>query len=165
MDFLANVSSQCEKCNGKRFNPEVLSIQYNGYSINDILNSDIDELLDIFKAEQKIHSKLSIISKIGIGYVQAGQPLKTLSGGEKQRVRLAKDILSPGKGKNLYLFDEPTRGLHKKDINHLIQLFEKLLQSGHTIIAIDHNPYFIDFAQHKIELGPGAGDKGGCLLY
>lgn len=171
MQFMADITTVCESCGGKRFLPDILEVKYKGKDINDILNMSVDEAVDFFSSQgepaaTRIAEKLKPLQYVGLNYVQLGQNSSTLSGGESQRVKLAsflgKDTDSSGS--ILFIFDEPTTGLHFDDIKKLIDSFNALLDKGHTIIVVEHNPYIIKAADHIIELGPEGGDQGGYLL-
>jgi excinuclease ABC subunit A len=166
MQFLADVHLTCEVCGGKRFKEEVLEVQYNGKNIHDILELSVDQALEFFSGNKEITSKVKPLSDVGLGYVKLGQSSDTLSGGEAQRVKLA---LFLGRGKSqgqiLFIFDEPTTGLHFHDIRKLLASFNALIEQGHSVIVIEHNLDVIKSADWVIELGPEAGDAGGTLVY
>lgn len=166
MQFLADVHLTCEVCHGKRFKEEVLEVQYKGKSIYDVLNMGVDDALEFFKDEKDIYKKVSPLSSVGLGYVKLGQSSDTLSGGEAQRVKLA-SFLGKGKGQGriLFIFDEPTTGLHFHDIKKLLASFNALIEQGHSILVIEHNTDVIKSADWLIDLGPEAGDGGGTLVY
>jgi len=167
MQFLADVHLICESCNGKKFKDEVLEVAYNGKNIHDVLEMGVDEAMEFFKNEKDICQKLKPLSDVGLGYVKLGQSSGTLSGGEAQRVKLA-SFLGRGKGhqeKIMFIFDEPTTGLHFHDIKKLLTSFNALIDQGHTIIVIEHNTDVIRSADWVIELGPEAGENGGSLVY
>jgi excinuclease ABC subunit A len=167
MQFLADVHLTCESCGGKKFKEEVLEVQYKGKNIYDVLELSVDEAIEFFKDEKDISGKLKPLTDVGLGYVKLGQSSGTLSGGEAQRVKLA-SFLGRGKGhqdKIMFIFDEPTTGLHFHDIKKLLTSFNALVDQGHTIIVIEHNTDVIKSADWAIELGPEAGDEGGTLVY
>src|SRR3984957_19313424 len=166
MQFLADVHLVCETCHGKRFKEEVLEVTYNNKSIFDILELSVDESLEFFKDEKDIVHKIKPLSDVGLGYIKLGQSSDTLSGGEAQRVKLA-SFLGKGKaqGHILFIFDEPTTGLHFQDIKKLLTSFNALIEQGHSILVIEHNTDVIKSADWLIDLGPGAGDEGGSLVY
>ncbi|MFT4093437.1 MAG: excinuclease ABC subunit UvrA [Niabella sp.] len=166
MQFLADVHLVCESCGGKRFKEEVLEVKYNDKSIHDILEMSVDEAIDFFYEEKKIADAIRPLSDVGLGYVKLGQSSDTLSGGEAQRVKLA-SFLGRGKSANkvLFIFDEPTTGLHFHDIKKLLASFNALIEQGHSILVIEHNMDVIKSADWLIELGPEAGDAGGKLVY
>jgi excinuclease ABC subunit A len=166
MQFLADVHLTCEVCNGKKFKEEVLEVKYNDKNIYDILELSVDEAMDFFKFEKSVVAKLKPLQDVGLGYIKLGQSSDTLSGGEAQRVKLA-SFLGKGKaqGNILFIFDEPTTGLHFHDIQKLLTSFNALIEQGHSILVIEHNTDVIKSADWVIDLGPEAGDKGGNLLY
>ena len=167
MVFMADVSLPCETCNGKRFKKEVLEVQFEGKNIDDILTMTIDESVAFFKEKNqtKIIQKLQPLQDVGLGYVQLGQSSSTLSGGEAQRIKLATFLVKgTTKDKALFVFDEPTTGLHFHDIKKLLASFEALIEKGHSIIVIEHNLDLIKCADYIIDLGPEGGENGGQLL-
>jgi len=167
MQFLADVHLTCESCGGKKFKEEVLEVQYRGKNIYDVLELSVDEAIAFFQDEKEISGKLKPLTDVGLGYVKLGQSSGTLSGGEAQRVKLA-SFLGRGKGhhdKIMFIFDEPTTGLHFHDIKKLLTSFNALVDQGHTILVIEHNTDVIKSADWAIELGPEAGDEGGTLVY
>ena len=164
MDFLPDVRSICEHCKGTRYNAEILDIQMDGKNIADILNLTVEEAWNWFSGQRKITEVMEILSNIGLGYLTLGQSLNTLSGGEAQRLKLAAEMIRPVRGSSLYLFDEPSTGLHFQDVEQLMKVFHKLAGEGHTLIIIEHDPMIIAQADHVIELGPVGGDWGGFLL-
>ena len=164
MQFLPDVEVVCETCGGKRYNKEAQKILYNNKSIVDVLNMSVDEAIEFFIAKPKIVNKLQILKEIGLGYLKLGQPTSTLSGGEAQRIKLAACIDPSIKSKNLYIFDEPTTGLHLADIDKLLYTLRKLVQMGNSILIIEHNLTMIANADWIIDLGPGAGEKGGRVV-
>ncbi len=166
MQFLADVHLTCEVCGGKRFKEEVLDVQYRNKNIHDILEMSVDDALEFFKDEKEILQKLKPLSSVGLGYIKLGQSSDTLSGGEAQRVKLASFL---GKGRSLghilFIFDEPTTGLHFHDIKKLLNSFNALIEQGHSVLVVEHNTDVIHSADWVIDLGPGAGDAGGNLVY
>ncbi|MDQ3550389.1 MAG: excinuclease ABC subunit UvrA [Bacteroidota bacterium] len=166
MQFLADVHLTCEVCNGKRFKEEVLEVQYKGKSVYDVLEMSVDEALEFFKDEKSLLNAMNPLGSVGLGYVKLGQSSDTLSGGEAQRVKLA-SFLGKGKGsgKILFIFDEPTTGLHFNDIKKLLASFNALIEQGHSIIVIEHNTDVIRSADWVIDLGPEAGADGGYLVF
>tara|TARA_X000001036_G_scaffold171507_1_gene162175 strand:- start:9571 stop:12351 length:2781 start_codon:yes stop_codon:yes gene_type:complete len=167
MQFMADVILECEMCKGKRFKEEIRDIKYNGYSIDEILSLTIDDALKLFESnnEKRLVTKLKPLKQVGLGYVTLGQSSNTLSGGEAQRIKLA-SFISKGstKEKVLFIFDEPTTGLHFHDVKKLLKSFEILIGNGHSIIVVEHNLDLIKCADHMIELGPGAGENGGKII-
>jgi len=164
LDYLADVSTPCEACRGARYNPDVLGVKYGGRTIAEILDLTAAEGRAAFAGHHKIEAGLALLSGIGLDYLPLGQPLDTLSGGERQRLKLAAELMNPPKGPVLYLFDEPTSGLHPSDVERLLSLFGKLLQAGQTIVAVEHNLDLIARAEHIIDLGPEGGERGGRLV-
>jgi excinuclease ABC subunit A len=164
MQFLEDVIITCEACEGKRFRPEVLKIRYRDKSISEVLNMTVDEAISFFQSHLRIVSKLQLLKEVGLGYLMLGQPTNTLSGGESQRLKLALHIGEGLKGKNLFVFDEPTTGLHMADIELLLATFWKLLSQGHSIIVIEHNLDLIRCADYIIDLGPEGGEEGGRIV-
>jgi len=166
MQFLADVHLTCEVCGGKRFKEEVLEVTYKEKNIYDVLEMSVDEALEFFAGEKDVVNKIKALSDVGLGYVKLGQSSDTLSGGEAQRVKLASFL---GKGRSqghiLFIFDEPTTGLHFHDITKLLASFNALVEQGHTILVIEHNTDVIRSADWVIDLGPEAGDAGGQLVY
>jgi excinuclease ABC subunit A len=166
MQFLADVHLVCESCGGKRFKEEILEVKYKDKSIFDVLEMSVDEAIDFFADERKLSDAIRPLSDVGLGYVKLGQSSDTLSGGEAQRVKLA-SFLGKGKASNkvLFIFDEPTTGLHFHDIKKLLASFNALIEQGHSILVIEHNIDVIRSADWLIELGPDAGDGGGELVF
>jgi excinuclease ABC subunit A len=167
MQFMADVHLECEACHGKRFKQQVLDVQFEGKNIDDILSMTIDDAMEFFSShnETKISNKLEALQSVGLGYVTLGQSSSTLSGGEAQRIKLA-SFLTKGKNadKTLFIFDEPTTGLHFHDISKLLKSFEALIENGHSVIVIEHNIDLIKCADHVIDLGPSGGVNGGHLV-
>ncbi len=167
MQFMADVHLECDVCDGKRFKKEILEVQFEGKSIDDILNLTIDEAIDHFKThkQQKIVTKLQPLQDVGLGYVTLGQSSSTLSGGEAQRIKLASFLVKGNtKEKALFIFDEPTTGLHFHDIKKLLRSFDELLDKGHSVLVIEHNIELIKCADYIIDLGPEGGENGGYLV-
>ena len=164
MDFLPDVVSVCEHCRGARYAKEVLKVCFQQKNIAEILDLTIAEAEEFFVDHPKISEKLKILTQTGLGYVKTGQPLPTLSGGEAQRLQLAAELMKPVKGPSLYLFDEPSTGLHFNDIRQLLSAFDALVTRGHSLLVIEHNPEIIASAGYVIELGPEGGDAGGFLV-
>jgi excinuclease ABC subunit A len=155
----------CPKCRGKRFNPPTLEVRYKGLSIADVLDLPIEDARAFFANVPPVHKGLEALDEVGLGYLVLGQPASTLSGGEAQRVKLAAELGKTSTGKTLYLFDEPTTGLHFVDIARLIGVFRKLVAAGNTLIVIEHHPGLIAVADWVIDLGPDGGGAGGELMY
>lgn len=164
MHFLPDVYVQCEVCKGKRFNRETLEVRYKGKNIAEILESTVDEALEHFKHIPQIKAKLETLSQVGLGYVHLGQSATTLSGGEAQRVKLAKELSRQATGRTLYILDEPTTGLHFADIQRLLDVLHRLRDAGNTILVVEHNLDVIKTADHIIDLGPEGGDAGGRIV-
>ena len=164
MHFLGDIEIVCEKCHGKRFTDELLEIEYKGLNIYDILNLSITEARDFFSEHPKITRILDILIKLEVGYLKLGQPSTTLSGGEAQRIKLASELYKTSKGHRLYILDEPTMGLHKADITHLLVALNEIVDKGHTMIVIEHDTDLIKQADWIIDLGPEGGENGGHLV-
>ncbi len=165
MHFLAHVETICETCQGKRYNDETLKIKYKGKNIFEILKMEISDATDFFKDERQIYHYLNIMNELGLGYLSLGQPATTLSGGEAQRLKLASELIKPSKNHTLYLFDEPTSGLHAYDVSILLKALQNLTQNGHTVIIIEHDEGIIRHAEHIVDLGPEGGDYGGEIIF
>lgn len=163
--FFEDIEVQCPVCKGKRFNEEVLSILYKGYSVNDILKMSVEEALRIFCDKKTITKILELLKDVGLEYIELGQTLTTLSGGEGQRLKLAKELLNSSGKNSLYLLDEPTRGLHPKDVEHFLVLLNRITDAGNTVIVVEHNEQLIENCDWMIELGPEGGKKGGEIIY
>ena len=164
MQFLSDIVLTCEACKGQRFQDEILDIKYKGKNINNVLKMSISEACDFFAENPKILKKLSTLIEVGLGYIRLGQPTTTLSGGELQRIKLAYNLVHQREKRILYLFDEPTIGLHPDDISVLLDTFQKLVNHGHTVVVIEHNMDVIKCADHIIDLGPEGGEKGGRVV-
>ncbi|NNC94113.1 MAG: excinuclease ABC subunit UvrA [Chitinophagales bacterium] len=164
MNFLPNVYVECEKCLGKRYNRETLEIRYKGRSISDVLNMTVEEGVQFFEKIPKIYRKLKTLSDVGLDYITLGQSSTTLSGGEAQRVKLASELSKIDTGRTFYILDEPTTGLHFEDINMLLNVLNKLVDKGNTVLVIEHNLDVIKVADHIIDLGPEGGDGGGYII-
>ncbi len=165
LDFLSDVWSSCEICHGERYQTAVLNIKHHGRNINEVLQMEVDEALVYFNDNKLICSKLQVLHEVGLGYLQLGQATNSLSGGETQRLKLANELLKSDKRKTLYVFDEPTTGLHMQDVDKLLRLFEKLIGEGHSVLVIEHNLSVIAAADWMIDLGPEGGSEGGKLLF
>lgn len=164
MHFLANVYVPCEVCGGKRYNRETLDVKFKGKSIYDVLEMTVDEALEFFSTHTKIARKLQTLSDVGLGYVKLGQPATTLSGGEAQRVKLATELAKRSTGRTIYILDEPTTGLHTADVSKLLDVLNKLVDTGNTVLVIEHNLDVIKCADHIIDLGPEGGKGGGKIV-
>jgi excinuclease ABC subunit A len=165
MNFLPDVYVVCEKCNGKRYNRETLEIRYKSKSISDVLEMTVDEAVEFFKNVPSLYRKIKVLQEVGLGYITLGQSAVTLSGGEAQRVKLSTELSKRDTGKTFYILDEPTTGLHFRDIQHLIDVLNKLVDRGNTILVIEHNMDIIKIADHIIDLGPEGGEAGGKILF
>lgn len=164
MDFLDDAWIDCSVCNNKRFDDETLSILYKGKSIHDILEMEVLEALSFFENIPTIRRKLEILAKVGLDYLELGQASPTLSGGESQRVKLARELVHPSTGRTLYILDEPTTGLHFHDIKHLLAILHEFVDAGNTVVVIEHNMEVVKTADWIIDLGPGGGDDGGTVV-
>jgi len=164
MHFLADVYVPCEVCKGKRYNRETLDVRYKGKNISEVLDMTVEEAVKFFENIPRIHKKLKTLDDVGLGYIKLGQPATTLSGGEAQRVKLAKELSKQSTGKTLYILDEPTTGLHFADIKKLLHVLGRLRDSGNTVVVIEHNLDVIKTADHIIDLGPEGGDEGGLVV-
>jgi excinuclease ABC subunit A len=168
MQFMADIELECETCRGKRFKQEILEVKYNEKNIADILEMTIDEAVDFFSSfkQDKIVSKLRSLQDTGLGYLQLGQSSGTLSGGEAQRIKLASFLIKGNTAeKTLFIFDEPSTGLHFDDINKLLKSFNALIEKGHSVMVIEHHPDIIKCADYLIDIGPEAGIKGGKVVF
>ncbi len=164
MHFLPDIYVECEVCRGKRYNRETLEVVYRDKSIADILNMTVEEGCIFFKAVPSIKTKLDSLMQVGLGYVKIGQPATTLSGGEAQRVKLAKELSKRSTGRTLYILDEPTTGLHYEDVRKLLDVLHTLVDQGNTIIVIEHNLEVIKTADWIIDMGPEGGHRGGKII-
>ena len=165
MNFLPDVYVHCEKCNGKRYNRETLEIRYKGKSICDVLDMTVDEATEFFQAVPWLYRKIKVLQDVGLGYITLGQSAVTLSGGEAQRVKLSTELGKKDTGKTFYILDEPTTGLHFQDIKLLMDVINKLVDRGNSVLVIEHNLDVIKMADHVIDLGPEGGDGGGTILF
>lgn len=164
MHFLPDVYVQCDVCKGKRYNRETLEVKYKGKNIDDVLNMTVEEALDFFDSIPKIKRKLETLNDVGLSYIRLGQPSTQLSGGEAQRIKLASELSKRSTGKTLYILDEPTTGLHTADVHKLVEVLDKLVNTGNTVVVIEHNLDIIKSTDFVIDLGPDGGDRGGTLL-
>ncbi|MFR1201093.1 MAG: excinuclease ABC subunit UvrA, partial [Clostridium sp.] len=164
MQFLSDVYVPCEVCKGKRYNRETLEVKYKGKNIDDILNMTVEEALEFFENIPRIKNKIQTLYDVGLGYIRLGQPSTQLSGGEAQRIKLAYELSKRSTGKTLYILDEPTTGLHVDDVNRLVQIVQRLVDAGNTVVVIEHNLDMIKCADYIIDLGPEGGDKGGTIV-
>lgn len=164
MNFLPNVYVECEKCLGKRYNRETLEILYKGKSISDVLDMDVQTAQEFFEHIPSIHRKLKTLNEVGLGYITLGQQATTLSGGEAQRVKLSEELSKKDTGKTLYILDEPTTGLHFQDIQHLLNVLNRLADRGNTVLVIEHNLDVVKVADYIIDIGPDGGKRGGTIV-
>ena len=164
MLFLADVIVTCEECSGKRFKKEILAYRFNGKNIDEILNLTVNNAVEFFCEYPKIVRMLKILQDVGLGYLRLGQSALTLSGGEAQRIKIARELSRKTSTGMLYILDEPTVGLHSEDVNKLLYVLNKLVDSGNTLIVIEHNLDVIKSADYIIDLGPDGGDNGGKIV-
>lgn len=164
MDFLPDVHVPCEVCKGKRYNRETLEVRFKGKSIADVLDMTVEEAVTFFEHQPKIYRKIQTLQEVGLGYITLGQHATTLSGGEAQRVKLATELSKKDTGKTFYILDEPTTGLHFQDIKHLLEVLNKLVDRGNTVLIVEHNLDVIKVADHIVDLGPEGGEKGGQIV-
>jgi excinuclease ABC subunit A len=164
MHFLPDVYVQCDVCKGRRYNRETLEVLFRAKSIADVLDMTVDEGADFFRAVPSIRDKLLTLQQVGLGYIHIGQPATTLSGGEAQRVKLAKELSRRATGRTLYILDEPTTGLHFDDVRKLLEVLHALVETGNTVLVIEHNLEVIKTADWIIDLGPEGGDAGGHIV-
>lgn len=164
MNFLPDVYVECEVCKGKRYNKETLDVYYKGKNISDVLNMSVREAYEFFKAVPSLERKLKVLMDVGLDYIKLGQPATTLSGGEAQRIKLATELSKMTKGKTIYILDEPTTGLHFEDIRKLLEVLDRLVEKGNTVVIIEHNLDVIKTADHIIDIGPDGGDRGGTVV-
>jgi len=164
MHFLPEVEVRCPACRGRRFKKSVLRVTYKGYTISDLLDMTVQESLSVFEDQQKITETAKLLCKVGLGYLKWGQSVNTLSGGEAQRTKLAKELSKKTKNHTLYLLDEPTTGLHPGDVRQLLVLLNKLVDAGNTVILVEHNLDLISRSDWVIDIGPEGGDRGGTVV-
>ncbi len=164
MHFLADVYVPCEVCKGRRFNEATLAVTWKSKNIADVLATTVDEAAELFAHHPHIKRILKTLQEVGLGYIALGQPSTTLSGGEAQRIKLAKELARPGTGKTLYVLDEPTTGLHFDDVNKLIEVLQRLVAKGNTVLVIEHHMDLVKVADHVVDLGPEGGAAGGLLI-
>ncbi|MBT6960250.1 MAG: ATP-binding cassette domain-containing protein, partial [Rhodospirillaceae bacterium] len=164
MHFLPDVYVTCDVCAGRRYNRETLDIKFKGKSIADVLDMTVEEGVDFFKAVPNIRDKMVLLQQVGLDYIHLGQQATTLSGGEAQRVKLAKELSKRATGRTLYILDEPTTGLHFEDVRKLLEVLHHLVDQGNTVIVIEHNLEVIKTADHIIDIGPEGGAGGGEIV-
>jgi len=164
MHFLPDVYVECDTCHGLRFNRETLRVKFRNYSISDILNLTVDDAMTLFERIPQVSSTIKVLSDVGLGYIRLGQPATTLSGGEAQRVKLARELARPSTTHTLYILDEPTTGLHPHDVNRLLIVLDRLVNAGNTVIVIEHNLDVVKNADWIVDLGPEGGDGGGMII-
>ena len=164
MHFLPDVYVTCDVCHGARYNRETLEVKFKGHSIADVLDMNVEEAAELFKAVPGIRDKMRMLQEVGLGYIKVGQSATTLSGGEAQRVKLSKELSRRATGKTLYILDEPTTGLHFEDVRKLLEVLHRLVDQGNTVVVIEHNLDVIKTADWVIDLGPGGGVNGGQII-
>jgi excinuclease ABC subunit A len=164
MHFLPDVYVTCDVCKGKRYNRETLEVMFKGKSIADVLDMTVDEAAQFFRAVPRVRNVLELLQRVGLGYIHVGQQATTLSGGEAQRVKLAKELSKRATGRTLYILDEPTTGLHFHDVAKLLDVLHELVEQGNTVVVIEHNLEVIKTADWIIDLGPEGGDGGGEIV-
>ena len=165
MELLPDVAVSCDECFGRRFQRDILAIKYKKMSINDVLNLSVNEAVDVFQKIPNIYHKIRALQEVGLGYITLGQSSVTISGGEAQRIKLAKELAKIQTQKTVYILDEPTTGLHFQDIDLLMHALQKLVNLGNTVIVIEHNMDVIKTVDHVIDLGPEGGQEGGNILF
>jgi excinuclease ABC subunit A len=164
MQFMPDVYVPCDVCHGARFNRETLQVRFKGLSIADVLDTTVEAGVEFFAAFPSIVNKLTTLQEVGLGYIKIGQPAPTLSGGEAQRVKLSKELSRRATGCTLYVLDEPSVGLHAADVHRLIEVLQRLVDAGNTVLIIEHNLDIIKVADYILDLGPDGGDRGGSLI-
>ena len=164
MHFLPDVYVQCDVCKGKRYNRETLEVHWRDKSIADVLDMTVEDAAELFKAVPAVREKLDTLKRVGLGYIKVGQQATTLSGGEAQRIKLAKELSKRATGRTLYILDEPTTGLHFEDVKKLLEVLQELVEQGNTMVVIEHNLEVIKTADWIVDLGPEGGDRGGRIV-
>jgi excinuclease ABC subunit A len=164
MHFMPDVFVRCDVCGSKRYNQQTLEVAYEGKNIADVLDMTISEAAEFFQYHPQMKARLDVLEQVGLGYIHLGQPATTLSGGEAQRIKLAKELCKRGTGKTLYILDEPTTGLHFEDVHHLLKILVRLVENGNTVIVIEHNMEIIKCADYILDLGPEGGVNGGKVV-
>jgi excinuclease ABC subunit A len=164
MQFLPDIFVACEVCHGARYNRETLQVRFKGKNIADVLDTTVDEAVEFFSAQPAMKRKLATLQQVGLGYVKIGQPATTLSGGEAQRTKLAKELSRRSTGKTLYVLDEPSVGLHAADVHKLVEVLQRFVDEGNTVLIIEHHPDIVKVADWVIDLGPEGGDRGGEVI-
>ena len=164
MHFMADITVPCDQCHGKRYEPSTLEVRYRGLNVFEILGLTIDQAIAFFADSPAIGSRLWLLQRVGLGYLQLGQPASTLSGGESQRIKIARELMGGRKGHTLYLLDEPTTGLHPEDVRRLVTVLDELVAEGHSVLVIEHNLDLLKNADYVLDLGPGGGSEGGKLV-
>jgi excinuclease ABC subunit A len=164
MQFLPDVYVPCDVCHGSRYNRETLQVRFKDYSIADVLDMTVDTALEVFAAFPSMVNKLRTLQDVGLGYIRIGQPATTLSGGEAQRVKLARELSKRSTGSTLYVLDEPSVGLHAADVHKLIEVLQRLVDAGNSVVIIEHNLDIIKIADYLIDLGPEGGEGGGEIV-
>ena len=164
MEFLPDIHVPCETCKAKRYNRETLEVRFKGKSISDVLDMTVDQAVEFFENQPRIVRKIETLKEVGLGYITLGQHATTLSGGEAQRVKLATELSRKDTGKTFYILDEPTTGLHFQDIQHMLDILNKLVEKGNSVLIIEHNLDVIRVADHIIDMGPEGGRGGGQII-
>jgi len=164
MHFLPDIYVECEECRGKRYNRETLEIKYKGYSIADLLKMTIEQAIEVLGNIPSVRQKLQTLIDVGLGYIELGQSATTLSGGEAQRIKLARELSKRSTGKTIYILDEPTTGLHFSDVQKLLDVLHRFVENGNTVVVIEHNLEVIKTADYLLDLGPEGGDGGGQII-
>jgi excinuclease ABC subunit A len=164
MHFMADVFVRCPACEGRRFNPDTLEVRFRGLDVSEVLSLTVDEAMRFFHDHPAVGKRLWTLQRVGLGYLRLGQPATTLSGGEAQRIKIARELGQPEAEHSLYVFDEPTTGLHMHDVARLLDVLSELVSRGHSVIVIEHNLDVIRAADHVIDLGPEGGDEGGAIV-